>query len=67
MRYKRSPVEVARYRDHRFLNAATARIRQVATEPAWEDVARVGFDAVRLRPGNTRFSAMLPGVADGHV
>lgn len=27
---------------------------------AWEDVARVGPDTVRLRPGYTRFSAMLP-------
>ena len=34
---------------------------------AWEDFARVGSDGVRLRPGYTRFSAMLPGAANGHV
>lgn len=34
---------------------------------AWEDVARVGSDGVRLRPRYTRFSAMLPGAVDDHV
>jgi hypothetical protein len=27
---------------------------------AWADVARVGTDLVRLRPGYTRYSAVLP-------
>ncbi|WP_326547692.1 PRC-barrel domain-containing protein [Mycolicibacterium sp. ND9-15] len=34
---------------------------------AWEDVARVGLSGVRLRPGYTRFSAVLPGADDGDV
>ena len=34
---------------------------------AWEDVAKVGTDLVRLRPGYTRYSAVLRDTTDGHV
>lgn len=34
---------------------------------AWDDVARVGSDLVRLRSGYTRYSAMLREADDRHV
>jgi hypothetical protein len=34
---------------------------------AWEDVARVNPDLVRLRPGYTRYSAVLRDTTSGHV
>lgn len=43
------------------LIARVARWRHRGTfVAAWEDVARVGTDGVRLRADYTRFSAMLP-------
>jgi Mn2+/Fe2+ NRAMP family transporter len=64
----RRPAEVARFHVEMIVTApvilvALLRRRHRGTfVAAWEDVARAGFDLVRVRPGCTRFSPVLRDV-----